>query len=389
MPRMPQKTRRDEILAQEAAALGRMGSASAAKSFRDDVAVSQGDTRGFAGNLTREEILGAQPGEFSSGTTPYTPEMRDTVTRIRTAAQRGIDSGGRTEQQQREALARRAEQVPFGGARLTFRGQTRAFTRDEVRAGEVGKWRAAVLAGSRRSSARDQVLSGERAVVAGTAAGPLTKAEQTRQTPLTEQARAGRALRQSAAQQEERAIAAERGRQTEALAGREEEIRRWYEDQGIIPTRQERIDEEAAAAEGAEPDYMNDAAMEVTGIKDPRRLAIRMKRLQVSNNSADKRELREIQRKAEVARATAKREAKVATEKSEAQDEKLRLEAREDAQRKEALDEAERGRRALIEREAMKGNREFQKFLIEDAGVEFIGSPSDRPGVRLKLAGDK
>ena len=26
---------------------------------------------------------------------------------------------------------------------------------------------------------------------------------------------------------------------------------------------------------------------------------------------------------------------------------------------------------------------------LEDAGVEFVGSPSDRPGVRLKLAGDK
>ena len=26
---------------------------------------------------------------------------------------------------------------------------------------------------------------------------------------------------------------------------------------------------------------------------------------------------------------------------------------------------------------------------LEDAGVEFIGSPNDRPGVRLRLVGDK
>ena len=32
---------------------------------------------------------------------------------------------------------------------------------------------------------------------------------------------------------------------------------------------------------------------------------------------------------------------------------------------------------------------EALRGALEDAGVEFIGSPSDRPGVRLKLAGDK
>jgi len=32
---------------------------------------------------------------------------------------------------------------------------------------------------------------------------------------------------------------------------------------------------------------------------------------------------------------------------------------------------------------------EALRGALEDAGVEFVGSPSDRPGVRLKLAGDK
>ena len=32
---------------------------------------------------------------------------------------------------------------------------------------------------------------------------------------------------------------------------------------------------------------------------------------------------------------------------------------------------------------------EALRSALEDAGVEFIGSPSDRPGVRLKLAADK
>ena len=32
---------------------------------------------------------------------------------------------------------------------------------------------------------------------------------------------------------------------------------------------------------------------------------------------------------------------------------------------------------------------EALRGALEDAGVEFVGGPSDRPGVRLKLAGDK
>ena len=32
---------------------------------------------------------------------------------------------------------------------------------------------------------------------------------------------------------------------------------------------------------------------------------------------------------------------------------------------------------------------EALRGALEDAGVEFIGSPNDRPGVRLKLAGEK
>ena len=32
---------------------------------------------------------------------------------------------------------------------------------------------------------------------------------------------------------------------------------------------------------------------------------------------------------------------------------------------------------------------EALRGALEDAGVEFVGSPNDRPGVRLKLAGDK
>lgn len=32
---------------------------------------------------------------------------------------------------------------------------------------------------------------------------------------------------------------------------------------------------------------------------------------------------------------------------------------------------------------------EALRAALEDAGVEFVGSPNDRPGVRLKLAGDK
>ena len=32
---------------------------------------------------------------------------------------------------------------------------------------------------------------------------------------------------------------------------------------------------------------------------------------------------------------------------------------------------------------------EALRSALEDAGVEFVGSPSDRPGVRLKPAGDK
>ena len=32
---------------------------------------------------------------------------------------------------------------------------------------------------------------------------------------------------------------------------------------------------------------------------------------------------------------------------------------------------------------------EALRSALEDAGVEFIGSPNDRPGVRLRLAGDK
>jgi len=32
---------------------------------------------------------------------------------------------------------------------------------------------------------------------------------------------------------------------------------------------------------------------------------------------------------------------------------------------------------------------EALRAALEDAGVEFVGSPNNRPGVRLKLAGDK
>jgi transcriptional regulator with XRE-family HTH domain len=32
---------------------------------------------------------------------------------------------------------------------------------------------------------------------------------------------------------------------------------------------------------------------------------------------------------------------------------------------------------------------EALRSALEDAGVEFVGSSNDRPGVRLKLAGDK
>ena len=32
---------------------------------------------------------------------------------------------------------------------------------------------------------------------------------------------------------------------------------------------------------------------------------------------------------------------------------------------------------------------EALRSALEAAGVEFVGSPNDRPGVRLKLAGDK
>jgi len=32
---------------------------------------------------------------------------------------------------------------------------------------------------------------------------------------------------------------------------------------------------------------------------------------------------------------------------------------------------------------------EALRSALEGAGVEFVGSPSDRPGVRLKLAGDR
>jgi len=32
---------------------------------------------------------------------------------------------------------------------------------------------------------------------------------------------------------------------------------------------------------------------------------------------------------------------------------------------------------------------EALRVALEDAGVEFIGSPNDRPGVRLKFVGDK
>ena len=32
---------------------------------------------------------------------------------------------------------------------------------------------------------------------------------------------------------------------------------------------------------------------------------------------------------------------------------------------------------------------EALRSALEAAGVEFIGSPNDRPGVRLRLAGDK
>ena len=32
---------------------------------------------------------------------------------------------------------------------------------------------------------------------------------------------------------------------------------------------------------------------------------------------------------------------------------------------------------------------EALRSALEGAGVDFIGSPNDRPGVRLKLAGDK
>ena len=32
---------------------------------------------------------------------------------------------------------------------------------------------------------------------------------------------------------------------------------------------------------------------------------------------------------------------------------------------------------------------EALRSALEDAGVEFVGSPSDRPGVCLKLAGDR
>ena len=49
-------------------------------------------------------------------------------------------------------------------------------------------------------------------------------------------------------------------------------------------------------------------------------------------------------------------------------------------QRMEVMDGVPSGQVRTIE--ALRG-------ALEDAGVEFVGSPSDRPGVRLKLAGDK
>ena len=49
-------------------------------------------------------------------------------------------------------------------------------------------------------------------------------------------------------------------------------------------------------------------------------------------------------------------------------------------QRMEVMDGVPSGQVRTIE--ALRG-------ALEDAGVEFIGSPSDRPGVRLKPAGDK
>ena len=49
-------------------------------------------------------------------------------------------------------------------------------------------------------------------------------------------------------------------------------------------------------------------------------------------------------------------------------------------QRMEVMDGVPSGQVRTIE--ALRG-------ALEDAGVEFVGSPNDRPGVRLKPAGDK
>ena len=49
-------------------------------------------------------------------------------------------------------------------------------------------------------------------------------------------------------------------------------------------------------------------------------------------------------------------------------------------QRMEVMDGVPSGQVRTLE--ALRG-------ALEDAGVEFVGSPNDRPGVRLKLAGDK
>jgi len=295
------------------------------------------DPGGGAGGLSRELVLGADEGSFSRGDVPLTPGLaaKEQTERNMLAAERR--GGVSIDEQRRQLESQRQAAPPQGGARLTFMGQTQDFTKEQVRAGEVGRWRASVAA-QRALDRRPQ---------AGPAR-PTTIAEQDAQD------------RQVAAQQEAQMGAEAR---TERLANREAEIRKWYEDQGIIPRQG-----------GAAPEPVNPlVASMVEGGMSESRARVELARLQGSASTADKRQLAQIQSTAQRASNKAEREARVAESKAETQAEKLRLEAREDAQREQALGVAEDIRTSEIEQEAIKGNREFQKFLITRADDELFG----------------
>jgi len=247
--------------------------------------------------LSRELILGADEGSFSRGDLPYTERMAE-VESIGTRRPDGTRRKGRmdlaeererdgvTIEEQRARLeAQRAAAPPQGGARITFMGETQDFTKDQIRDGSIGRWRASVAAARQTESRRahnsitapnqspaiDRFVAPEAGVITDPNAGGTSPAA--------------------------------RPAKSSALSDREERIRKWYEDQGIIEPR------DGGDGPSGGTDYLLDAAMGgESASATPAQVArarVRIKRLERSNSTRDKRELARLKNQAERAQAQA------------------------------------------------------------------------------------